>query len=264
MRVQGKVVVITGAAHGIGAALARRFAAAGAAGILVADLDGEAARDLAEELQRSGCHAIATRTDVGVEAEVAAMVATAQEQLGPIDLLCSNAGRIFGRGLDATADEWASAWSVNLMAHVHAARAVVPSMRERGFGYLLNTCSAAGLLAQPGDALYTATKHAAVGFAEWLALTYGDDGIRVSALCPQGVRTDMLAGGLEAGNHGAKVVAASGGVLEPEQVAETVVEGLDAERFLILPHPEVTKYEQRKTGDRDRWLAGMRKMMRST
>lgn len=263
MRVQGKVVVVTGAAGGIGAAMARRFAAEGAAGILVADLDSTAAEELAGELGQRGCQAVATRTDVGSDDDVRAMVATAEERLGPVDLMCSNAGRAFGLGLDAPGDDWSAAWSVNVMAHVYAARAVLPSMLERGSGYLLHTCSAAGLLTQAGDALYTVTKQAAVGLAEWIALTYGDSGIGVSALCPQGVRTPMLTGGLERGDSMAKVVAAAGDVLEPEQVADAVVAGLAEERFLILPHPEVEKYMRHKAGDRDRWLAGMRRLVRS-
>lgn len=191
------------------------------------------------------------------------MVATAAQRLGPVDLMCSNAGRAPGAGLDAPDDEWMGAWSVNVMAHVYTARAVLPAMRARGSGYLLHTCSAAGLLSQPGDAVYTVTKHAAVGFAEWLSLSYGDEGIGVSALCPQGVRTRMLTGGLDAGEDSAKVVAAAGDLLEPQQVADAVVEGLADERFLILPHPEVATYVQRKASDRDRWLAGMRRLASS-
>lgn len=183
------------------------------------------------------------------------------ERFERIDLFCSNAGVAAGRGLDATADDWQRAWSVNLLAHVHAARAVLPAMLARGEGYLLQTCSAAGLLTNPGDAPYTATKHAAVAFAEWLSVTYGDRGIRVSAICPQGVRTAMLVGGLEAGNPAALAVAAAGELLEPEQVAGAVVEGLAAERFLILPHPQVAGYLRQKAADPDRWLAGVRRLV---
>jgi NAD(P)-dependent dehydrogenase (short-subunit alcohol dehydrogenase family) len=257
MRVTGKNIVITGAASGIGAALARRFAAEGAAGICLADLDEDAAARVAAGLE---CRTVVRRTDVGEEAQVRSMVEAATGELGPVDLMCSNAGIGTGAGLEATAEQWAAAWAVNVQAHVYAARAVLPSMLGRGEGYLLHTCSAAGLLSQPGDAPYAVTKHAAVAFAEWLSLTYGDQGVRVSALCPQGVRTPLLTGGLD-GHLAAKAVAAAGKVLEPEEVADAVVAGLEAERFLILPHPEVAEYVRRKASDHDRWLAGVRRMV---
>jgi NAD(P)-dependent dehydrogenase (short-subunit alcohol dehydrogenase family) len=256
MRVTGKNIVITGAASGIGAALARKFAADGAAGICLADLDEDAAARVADGLE---CPTVVRRTDVGDEAQVRAMVEAASE-LGPIDLMCSNAGIGTGAGLEATPEQWATIWAVNVQAHVYAARAVLPGMLERGSGYLLNTCSAAGLLTQPGDAPYAVTKHAAVAFAEWLALTYGDQGIKVSALCPQGVRTPLLTGGIEEGLAG-KAVAAAGTILEPEEVAEAVVAGLEAEKFLILPHPEVAEYVRRKASDPDRWLSGLRRLV---
>ena len=256
MRVTGKNIVITGAASGIGAALAQRFADDGAAGICLADLDEDAAARVASGLS---CRTVVCRTDVGSEDEVRAMVAAASE-LGPIDLLCSNAGIGTGAGLEATAEQWAATWAVNVQAHVYAAQAVLPDMLARGEGYLLNTCSAAGLLTQPGDAPYAVTKHAAVAFAEWLALTYGGQGIRVSALCPQGVRTPLLTGGLD-GHLAAKAVAAAGKILEPSEVAEAVVAGLDAERFLILPHPEVAEFVRRKAADPDRWLSGLRRLV---
>ncbi|HEY0539147.1 MAG TPA: SDR family oxidoreductase [Actinoallomurus sp.] len=256
MRVTGKNIVITGAASGIGAALARRFATDGAAGICVADLDEDAAGRVAAGLE---CRTVVCRTDVGDEAQVRAMVEAASE-LGPIDLMCSNAGIGTGAGLDATAEQWAATWAVNVQAHVYAARAVLPSMLERGSGYLLNTCSAAGLLTQPGDAPYAVTKHAAVAFAEWLALTYGDQGIKVSALCPQGVNTPLLTGGIEEGLAG-KAVAAAGKIIEPEEVADAVIAGLEAEKFLILPHPEVAEFVRRKASDPDRWLSGLRRLV---
>jgi NAD(P)-dependent dehydrogenase (short-subunit alcohol dehydrogenase family) len=256
MRVTGKNIVITGAASGIGAALARRFAADGAAAICLADLDEDAAARVADGLS---CRTVVCRTDVGDEAQVQAMVEAASEP-GPIDLMCSNAGIGTGAGLDATPEQWATTWAVNVQAHVHAAKAVLPGMLERGSGYLLNTCSAAGLLTQPGDAPYAVTKHAAVAFAEWLALTYGGQGIRVSALCPQGVRTPLLTGGLE-GHLAARAVAAAGKILEPEEVAAAVVDGLAAERFLILPHHEVAEFVRRKAADPDRWLAGLRRLV---
>ncbi len=254
MRVEGAVVVLTGAAGGIGAALARRFAAEGAAGLVLADVDGAAARALASGFER----ATGVECDVTDSAQVTALVTAAEEAYGPVDLFCSNAGITTGTGLDTTPADWQRAWDVNVVAHVHAARAVLPGMLARGDGYLLQTCSAAGLLTAVGDAPYAVTKHAAVAFAEWLAITYGDRGIKVSALCPQGVRTPMLTSGLEQGHLGALVTAASGAVLTPEEVADAVVDGLAAERFLILPHPEVAAYQRNKVRDPDGWLAAMR------
>jgi NAD(P)-dependent dehydrogenase (short-subunit alcohol dehydrogenase family) len=257
MRVTEGVVVITGAAGGIGAALARRFAAEGAAGIVLSDLDLDAVSALAEELKGD---AVGVRTDVTVEDEVRALVDTAVRRYGRVDLFCSNAGITSGAGLDGGDAVWQRSWAVNVQAHVYAARAVLPAMLERGEGYLLQTCSAAGLLTAVGDAPYTVTKHAAVALAEWLSITYGNRGIRVSALCPQGVDTPMLRDGLEAGHVGARVTAASGAVLSPEDVADAVVAGLAEERFLILPHPEVGTYLAHKTTDPDRWLTGMRRL----
>jgi NAD(P)-dependent dehydrogenase (short-subunit alcohol dehydrogenase family) len=254
MDLNGRVAVITGAAGGIGSALARRFAAEGAAGLVLSDLDQTG---LADAL---GVDAIAVRADVTVEADVQRLVEAAVDRYGRVDLFCSNAGITTGAGLDASDQQWERSWAVNVRAHVYAARAVLPGMLERGDGYLLQTCSAAGLLAAAGDAPYTVTKHAAVAFAEWLAITYGNRGIKVSALCPQGVDTPMLRDGLAAGHVGARVTAASGKVLSADDVADAVIAGLAAERFLILPHPEVGTYLANKTGDPDRWLAGMRRL----
>lgn len=259
MELDGKIVVITGAAGGIGAALARRFAAEGAAGIVVSDVDESGAERAAAEVVAAGGKALGARADVTDPDALVSLVETAEHRFGPVDLFCSNAGVAFGQGLDAPDEDWATAWSVNVLAHVHAARAVLPSMLARRQGYLLNTVSAAGLLTGPGDAPYTASKHAALGIAEWLAVTYGSAGIRVSALCPMGVRTNMLMPGIEAGDRAALAVAASGEVLEPDQVADAVVTGLGEERFLILPHPRVGTMYARKAADPDRWLAGMRK-----
>ncbi|MFB9238784.1 SDR family oxidoreductase [Plantactinospora siamensis] len=259
MRPGGKIVVVTGGAGGIGAALAGRFAAEGAEAVLVADLDGAAATEVAD---RIGSAATAAAVDVTDEAQVADLVATAERRWGRIDLFCANAGVTSGVGLDAPAQTWQRTWAVNVLAHVYSARAVLPGMLERGEGYLLHTCSAAGLLTAVGDAPYSVTKHAAVGFAEWLAVTYGDRGIRVSALCPQGVDTPMLTDGLAAGHVGARVTAASGAVLAPADVAAAVLDGLAAERFLILPHPEVAEYARRKAADPDGWLAAMRGLSR--
>jgi NAD(P)-dependent dehydrogenase (short-subunit alcohol dehydrogenase family) len=260
MKIQGKVVVVTGGASGIGAAMARRFAADGALGVAVADLDEAKAREVTDEAERAGARGLSMRCDVGDEDQVRELIAAVLDRFGRVDLLCSNAGVAFGKGVEASTEEWDLAWRVNVMAHVFAARAVLPSMLERGTGYLLHTCSAAGLLTNPGDAPYTVSKHGAVAFAEWLAVTYGDKGVRTSVLCPQGVRTRMLLGGLQEGNAAARAVAAAGELLEPEQVADAVVEGVDAERFLILPHPEVATYLRRKAEDPDRWLAGMRRL----
>jgi NAD(P)-dependent dehydrogenase (short-subunit alcohol dehydrogenase family) len=257
MKLSGRVAVITGAASGIGAAMARRFAAEGAAAVIVTDLDAAAAAVVADSL---GVPAEALAVDVSVEAEIAELVAGVQERHGRIDLFCSNAGITTGAGVQASDGLWAASWSVNLLSHVYAARAVLPGMLERGEGYLLQTCSAAGLLTAVADAPYTVTKHAAVGLAEWLSVTYGDRGIRVSALCPQGVRTPLLTDGLDAGHPGARMVAASGALLEADDVAEAVVRGLDEERFLILPHPEVATFAQRKAADPDRWLKAVRTM----
>jgi NAD(P)-dependent dehydrogenase (short-subunit alcohol dehydrogenase family) len=257
MRVRDKVVVVTGAASGIGRALALRFAAEGAAGVVVADIDGDGAAAVAEQI---GDRAHAVRADVSVEAEVAALADT---PFGPVDLFCSNAGVIDGHGLDATADDWARLYAVNVLAHVYAARAAVPAMIERGGGYLLNTCSAAGLISCPGDAPYAVTKTAAVAFAEWVSIHYAPRGIKVSVLCPQGVRTDMLERGLAEDHMTVRAISASGAVLDPADVATSVVDGLDAERFFILPHPEVAEYVRRKATDPDRWLAGMSQFVAS-
>ncbi|HEV2635847.1 MAG TPA: SDR family NAD(P)-dependent oxidoreductase [Actinocrinis sp.] len=264
MELAGKVAVVTGGGNGIGAQLARRFAAEGAAAVLVADLDGTAAEAVAAQVREFGARASALVVDVAEEAQVRGLVEAAEREFGPVDLMCSNAGIATGHGIDATDAEFELAWRVNTMAHVYAARAVVPGMVERGCGYLLNTCSAAGLLMSPGDAPYTLSKNAAVAFAEYLAVAYGDQGVKVSALCPLGVRTALLQDGLDSGNPAALAVAASGELLTVEQVADCVIEGLAAERFLILPHPEVAKHIGYKAADRDRWLAGVRKLVATT
>jgi NAD(P)-dependent dehydrogenase (short-subunit alcohol dehydrogenase family) len=254
MRIAGKTIVITGAKGGIGSALARRFKAEGAAGLVLCDL--EAPEALATELG-----GIAVATDVSKEDQVQELVRLAERELGHIDLFCANAGIATGHGLDATPGEWARSWEVNVMAHVYSARAVLPGMLERGEGYLLHTASAAGLLISLGDAPYNVTKHGAVALAEWIAAMYGDRGINVSVLCPQGVRTPMLMDGVAANDPAALAVAKAGKILEPEEVAEAVVEGIAAQRFLILPHPEVAKFQQFKAGDPDRWLTGVRRLM---
>lgn len=255
MELQGKVAVVTGAANGIGRACAARFAAEGAK-VAIADLDGDATSAAATELGALGIAA-----DVSVEADIQHLVAETEKQLGPIDLFHSNAGIGVHGGLDAPDEEWERIWKVNTMSHVYAARAVLPGMLERGAGYLVSTASAAGLLTQIGNASYSVTKHAAVALAEWLAITYGDRGITVSCLCPQGVNTNMLRGGRDAiDRSSAGAVLAGGDVLEPEQVADAVVQAIRDETFLILPHPEVLEYLRRKTSDYDRWLGGMRRL----
>jgi NAD(P)-dependent dehydrogenase (short-subunit alcohol dehydrogenase family) len=251
MKVQGKHVVVTGGASGIGRSVARRFAAEGADAVVVADLDETGAKSVAAEFAGLGLG-----VDVSDEAQVRELVETAEKRQGPIDLFFSNAGIGIPGGVEVPDDAWQRIWDVNVMSHIYAARALLPGMLERGEGYLVSTASAAGLLTQIGSAPYAVTKHAAVALAEWLAVTYGDRGIRVSVLCPQAVRTAMTAGSKNGG------VAGVDGMLEPEEVAECVVEALDQERFLILPHPEVEEYMRRKTGDYDRWLRGMRKLQK--
>ena len=257
MQIEGKIVVVTGGASGIGRALCESFASDGAAAVVVVDLDADGAAVVADAVG-----GLAIRADVADETAVVDLVAETQRQLGPIDLFCSNAGVAYSDGPGGTAasasnEAWERSWQVNLMAQVYAARAVLPGMIERGAGYLLNTVSAAGLLNQIGDAAYSTTKHAAIGFAESLAITHGDDGIRVSVICPQYVATGMTA----AFEHSGLVNTEE--VLTPEAVADCVMEGIESETFLILPHPIVQTYMQRKVDDYDRWLGGMRKLRRN-
>ncbi len=248
MKVTGKNIVITGGASGIGKALAERFRAEGAAGITVADLTADTLEKVAKSID-----GLAVPCDVAKEADIQNLVAKAEEAYGPIDIFVSNAG-IARYGWEETPDEiWDLNWRIHVMAHVFAARAVVDKMLERGSGYLINTASAAGLLSQIDSATYATTKHAAVAFAESLSIRYGDKGIKVSVLCPQQVRTGMTAGHED---H----VAAVDGTMEPEELAECVVQSMDKEEFLILPHPQVLDYMRRKTSDYDRWLGGMRKL----
>lgn len=261
MQVRDAVVVITGAGSGIGAAMARGFAREGAAAIVLADLDEASVVTLADELGSDTCRTLAVRVDVGERAEVDTMVARSEQEFGRIDLLCSNAGVGSGAGIDAPLEDWDRLWRINVLAHVHAARAALPAMVERGSGYLLHTVSAAGLLTTPGDAPYTATKHAAVGLAEWIAITYGGRGIKVSALCPQAVNTPLLQEAAESGNASAVAVRNASAVLEPEDVAEAVLVGLADERFLILPHTEVADHAAFKAADRDRWIAALRRAL---
>jgi NAD(P)-dependent dehydrogenase (short-subunit alcohol dehydrogenase family) len=252
MDLRETVVVVTGGASGIGRAMAERFAAEGARGVVVADLDGAGAERVAAGI---GERALGLACDVADEAHADALVAATEDAFGPIDLFCANAGVAVGEGL-GTPDEWRLARAVNVDAHVLQARALLAGWLERGSGWFLTTASAAGLLSQIGSAPYSVTKHGAVAFAEWLSLTYGDRGIGASCLCPMGVRTPLFEGAGPASD----VVAAAGAVLEPDEVAEVVVAGLRAETFLILPHPEVLEFARRKTADHDRWIAGMRRL----
>ena len=248
MQPRNQVIVVTGAASGIGRALAQRFADAGAAAVVVVDRDAAGAEAAAA---RTG--GVAMTCDVADEAAVGQLVRDVEERFGGIDLFCSNAGILLLGGVDVESADWERIWQVNVMAHVYAARAVLPGMIERGGGYLLHTASAAGLLSQIGSAPYSVTKHAAVGLAEWLAITHGEQGIRVSVVCPQAVNTPMV-GGTDGG------VAGVDGMMEPEQVADAVLDGLAEERFLILPHPEVEEYMRRKAADYDRWIRGMQRL----
>jgi len=250
MLVKDRIVVVTGAASGIGRALAQRFAAEGARLVVCSDRNGDGVRAVAEEVG-----GIAFETDVSKEADILHMIETVEAEQGPIDLFCSNAGIGIGGGAEAPDEAWQRIWDINVMAHVWAARHMVPRMAARGEGYLVNTASAAGLLSQIGSAPYAVTKHAAVGLAEWLAITHGDKGIRVSVLAPQAVRTAMTAGNPDG-------VASVDGMIEPEAVAEACIRAIEAEDFLILPHPEVLEYMRRKTSDYNRWIGGMRKLQR--
>jgi NAD(P)-dependent dehydrogenase (short-subunit alcohol dehydrogenase family) len=262
MEVERKVAIVTGAGGGIGGAISRALAAAGAS-VVVADLDGEAATATVAEIEAAQPGAaIAVAADVADRAAIEGLLRTAEESFGPLDLYFANAGVIEGGGLSDDA-HWERALDVNVMAHVRAAEAVLPAWLERGEGYFVTTASAAGLLTQVGLAPYAVTKHAAVGFAEWLAVTYGERGIRVSCLCPMGVETAMYTAGLEAEGEealGARVVAAAGAILSPGEVAEAVLAGVAAERFLILPHPEVLDYYRGKGLDYDGWIAGMQRL----
>jgi NAD(P)-dependent dehydrogenase (short-subunit alcohol dehydrogenase family) len=258
MQVAGGVVVVTGGANGIGRALCERFHQEGARKVVVADLEEDNARLVAEAIDGD-----AFGVDVRQESQIQAMVAAVEERYGTVDLFCSNAGIIALDGepwwaTSAPNATWQAMWDIHVMSHVYAARACLPGMLQRGAGYFLNTASAAGLLNQVGDAAYSTTKHAAIGFAEALAITHGDDGIKVSVLCPQAVDTRMI----RQGGDGDGGTAGVDGVITTDQVAEEVIQGLAGEQFLILPHKEVETYRKLKAENYDRWLGGMRKLRR--
>ncbi|MDA0789778.1 MAG: SDR family NAD(P)-dependent oxidoreductase [Proteobacteria bacterium] len=247
MQLQDKVAVVTGGASGIGKALATRFVSEGARQVVIADLNEDGLTDVANQI---GARAI--RTDVANEQDVINLIRTTEQDYGQIDLLCNNAGIAMAGGPEVSNQDWQRIWEINVMAHIYATRAALPAMLERGEGYVVNTASAAGLLSIINQAPYAVTKHAAVAYAEWLSITYGDRGIKVSVLCPQAVRTAMTTGGASP--------ASLDGLLEPEQLCDTVIEVLREETFLILPHAEVLTYARRKTSDYDRWIRGMRRL----
>jgi NAD(P)-dependent dehydrogenase (short-subunit alcohol dehydrogenase family) len=253
MEVADRVVVVTGGARGIGRALARRFASAGAETVIVADVDPDGAWAVAREIG-----GMAIRCDVSNETEVAQLIEKVHIAKGRIDIFCSNAGIAVGGGPETANTEWQRIWDVNVMAHVYVARHALPAMLARNEGYILGTVSAAGMLNHMFAAPYGVTKAAALSFFEWLSIAHADDGIRVSCLCPQGVKTDMLAAERRLGLDFLTATA-----LEPDQVAEVVLQGIRDEKFLILPHPEVAEYFARKAADYDRWLKGMRRLRAS-
>jgi NAD(P)-dependent dehydrogenase (short-subunit alcohol dehydrogenase family) len=248
MDIRNKVVIVTGGASGIGRGLARRFAADGARAVVVADMNLERAQEVAQEIG-----GLAVRCDVSQESDIQALVATTRQHYGQVDAYISNAG-ILGRmgGLDLEDALWNKMWQIHSMAHVWAARAVVPEMVARGEGYFLVTASAAGLLTMVESPAYGVTKHAAVAFAEWLRIAYGRKGILVSALCPQAVQTDMVTSDGGSASHD--------GILSPEKVAQEVVDTMQNGKFLVLPHPEVAQYFRNKGQDYERWVGGMQKM----
>lgn len=250
MTVAGKVVVVTGAARGIGAAMARRFVQEGASAVVAADVDAKVLRSASREVGT-----VAEVVDVTSETAVRELIERVESRIGPIDLFCSNAGISHPGGAEVSNEDFERVFDVNYRSQLFAARCLVPRMVARGGGYLLNTASAAGVLTQIGSLPYAVTKHAAVALAEWLAITHGDEGLKVSVICPQGVRTRLLLG-----ERGERDNFLTPGAIEPAAVADAVIEGLADERFLILPHPEVAEYMRRKVADRDRWIRGMRRL----
>jgi NAD(P)-dependent dehydrogenase (short-subunit alcohol dehydrogenase family) len=268
MEITDRVAVVTGGASGIGRSIALALGEAGASGVVVADIDADGAAKVAAEIGAAGHRALAVRADMSSEPDVQALVAAAEAAFGPVDLFFSNAGILVAGGVEVADDAWERIWAINVHAHVYAARALLPGMLARGRGHIVITASAAGLLTQLGSAPYAVTKHAAVALAEWLSVTYGEQGLTVSALCPQAVTSNLAATSRrEAGeaawpaeSTGGSAQAAVDGVLESAQVAAIVLDAVRAGQFLILPHPDVATYERRRADDRERWLRGMRRM----
>lgn len=263
-----KVAIVTGAAGGIGAALARRLLEAGTR-VVVSDLDGDRLAGTVARLSPvAGPGSVtAVAGDASAEADIARMIEAAEHSFGPVDGYYANAGVGDGSGLEASDDEWRLALDVNVLAHVRAARLLVPGWLERGSGYFVSTASAAGLLTQIGSATYSVSKHGSLGFAEWLAVTYGDRGVGVSCVCPMGVDTDLLRTGMtstdgEGGRMAIAAVTGAGDVLDPLTVADEVLEAVAQRRFLVLPHPEVHDFARRKLDDHDRWISGMQRYRR--
>lgn len=263
MKVDNKVAIVTGGGGGIGGALAKKLAQQGAR-VVVSDLDGESAQKVADEIKAwRPKAAVDLPADASDSVQIGRLIELAEREFGPVDLYFANAGITGAAGLDVSEEDWDRSLDVNLRAHIRAAQLLVPGWVERGEGYFVSTASAAGLLTQLGSATYSVTKHAAVGFAEWLNITYGDQGVRVSCLCPMGVNTKLLYEGEQSGDPlgdlATRAVTTAGAVLEPDAVADEVLAAIDEERFLILPHPEVLEMYRHKGIDYDRWLRGMRR-----
>ncbi|MBA4021032.1 MAG: dehydrogenase [Gordonia sp.] len=266
MQIAEKVAIVTGGGAGIGAALAHALSEAGAS-VVVADLDAESATSVAAQISAAGStRALSFGGDVSDPEVLEEIIGRAEAELGPVDIFFANAGTTAGLGLDTPDSQWDIALGVNVLAHVRAARILVPKWVERGGGYFVSTASAAGLLTQIGSATYSVSKHAAVGFAEWLSVTYGDQGVAVSCLCPMGVETKLLRSGFQTDQPGASVAASAvtsaGAVLSPAEVATAVLAAMEEEKFLILPHPEVLDFYRNKGSDYDRWIGGMRRYQR--
>jgi len=252
LELKDKIIVVTGAASGIGRAMAIRFKAEGAKQVVAVDINIDGAEATAELIG-----GVAMSADVSKEEDIQRVIEATEDTIGPIDLFCSNAGVGMAESINSANKEWQMSWDINVMSHVYASRHLLPRMISRGGGYFLNTSSAAGLLNQIGGAAYGVTKHAAVGFGEWLAIHHQHQGIKVSMLCPQAVRTPMTDN-----DNDATAAAASNGMIEPEELCDTVVEGLRSETFMILPHPVVLDYMRNKTSNYDRWIGGMNKLMK--